>query len=99
LVNLLVTLAVAFAILTAYFAFTTLAVGVLGLTASVSAAYLATTGLASTWLAAIPGWGWAILAVIAILYVAGVDIGSELANAEDSVKDALADVNDWVDSW
>ena len=99
LVNLLVTLAVAFAILTAYFAFTTLAVGVLGLTASVSAAYLATTGLTSTWLAAIPGWGWAILAVIAILYVAGVDIGSELANAEDSVKDALADVNDWVDSW
>jgi hypothetical protein len=85
--------------LTAYFAFTTLAVGVLGLTASVSAAYLATTGLTSTWLAAIPGWGWAILAVIAILYVAGVDIGSELANAEDSVKDALADVDDWVSSW
>jgi hypothetical protein len=72
---------------------------VLGLTASVSAAYLATTGLTSTWLAAIPGWGWAILAVIAILYVAGVDIGSELANAEDSVKDALADVDDWVQSW
>jgi len=26
-------------------------------------------------------------------------VGSELADAEDSVKDALADVDDWVSSW
>jgi hypothetical protein len=106
LVNLLVTLAVAFAALTAYFYLggEILFGGYALLTAAsagsaVSAAYLAVDITATNILAAIPGWGWAILAVIAVLYVAGVDVGSELANAEDSVKDALADVNDWIDSW
>lgn len=107
LVNLLVTLAIAFAALVAYFYLGgTIALATIGILAggatiatAVSAAYFTVSTTASTWLAAIPGWGWAVLAVIAVLYVAGVDVGSELANAEDSVKDALADVDDWVSSW
>lgn len=99
LVNLLVTLAVAFAVLTAYFAFTSLVVGTLSIYAATTVAYAAVTTAITPWLAAIPGIGWTILAVIAILYVAGVDIVSELADFEDSVKEFGSDINDWVDSW
>jgi hypothetical protein len=114
LVNLLLTLAVAFAVLTAalYFGLTVGAYTIFGATvaASVATAYAVVTEAATaavTWLSSdliVAGTnlgpvGWTILAVIAVLYVAGVDIGSELANAEDSVKDSLADLNDWVDSW
>jgi hypothetical protein len=119
LVNLLITLAVAFALLTAYYyvtSITALASFGLGGTTILAAAAEAYGAIAAgaesayLWLAGPSEFlqttlgytgpvGWAILAVIAVLYVAGVDVGSELANAEDSVKDALADVNDWIDSW
>ena len=90
LVNLLVTLAIAFAALTAYFAITT----GLGVIASAYLAYTVATTQTYFWLANIPGVGWTILAVIAILAIAGVDIGSELANFEDSVKEFGSDVDD-----
>jgi hypothetical protein len=104
LVNLLLTLAVAFAALTAYFFVGGIAwvSGVafgLGAAGSISLSAYSAASASTTFLASIPGWGWVVLAVIAILSIAGVDIGSELANAEDSIKDGLAEVDDWVSSW
>ena len=90
LVNLLVTLAIAFAALTAYFAIST---GV-GVVAAAYAAYTATTSIGYLWLSNIGPVGWTIIAVIAILAIAGVDLGSELANFEDSVKEFGSDIDD-----
>jgi hypothetical protein len=92
LVNLLVTLAVAFAALTAYFAFTT----GLGVIASAYLAYTATTSIGYFWLANLGPVGWTIAAVIAILAIAGVDVGSELADFEDSVKEFGSDIDDAI---
>ena len=90
LVNLLVTLAIAFAALTAYFAITT----GLSVIASAYLAYTATTSIGYLWLSNIGPVGWTIIAVIAILAIAGVDLGSELANFEDSVKEFGSDIDD-----
>ena len=90
LVNLLVTLAIAFAALTAYFAITT----GFGVIASAYLAYTVATTQTYFWLANIGPVGWTILAVIAVLAITGVDIGSELANFEDSVKEFGSDIDD-----
>ena len=90
LVNLLVTLAIAFAALTAYFA---ISAG-LSVVAAAYAAYTATTSIGYLWLSNIGPVGWTIIAVIAILAIAGVDLGSELANFEDSVKEFGSDIDD-----
>jgi hypothetical protein len=87
-----VTLAIAFAALTAYFAFTT----GFGVVASAYLAYASVGAAVTPYLAAIPGVGWVILAVIAIIAIAGVDVGSELANFEDSVKEFGSDVDDAI---
>jgi hypothetical protein len=110
LVNLLITLAVAFATLAAYYYIggTVLGIAAVGISVAGSAALAiqaayqtVINGIAAAynWLFVTNPYGWVILAVIAVLCIAGVDIGSELANAEDSIKDGLADVNDWIDSW
>jgi len=100
LVNLLVTLAVAFAVLTAYFYFNAvIAAGTFLVAGAATVAYSTALSTATTWLPNFGVVGWTIIAVIAILYVAGVDIVSELADFEDSVKEFGSDVNDWVDSW
>jgi hypothetical protein len=109
-VNLLITLAVAFATLAAYYYIggTVLGIAAVGISVAGSAALAiqaayqtVINGIAAAynWLFVTNPYGWVILAVIAVLCIAGVDIGSELANAEDSIKDGLADVNDWIDSW
>jgi hypothetical protein len=95
LVNLLVTLAVAFAALTAYFYFTAVA-GTVGIAAAAFAAYTFTTSTATIWLANIGPVGWTIAAVIAIIAIAGVDVGSELADFEDSVKEFGSDIDDAI---
>jgi glyoxylate carboligase len=87
-----VTLAVAFAALTAYFAFT---VG-LGAVASAYLAYTVVTTQTYFWLANLGPVGWTIAAVIAIIAIAGVDVGSELADFEDSVKEFGSDIDDAI---
>ena len=101
LVNLLVTLAIAFAIVTAYYYFTISAATLVTAAGAAVSAFAAVGSAATSWLSA-PAWAggpqvWVVLAVIVILST--VDIGEELADFEDSVKEVGSDINDWVDSW
>ena len=104
-VNLLITLAVAFAALTAFYYFggaALLGVSVVGAAGaiglSVAAAYntvLAGGNAAYQWLAVnVNPYVWVAIAVIAVLQIAGVDVVGLISDTADSVGGLISDVAD-----